>query len=217
MISSFSSAGLPSGFITLPRGSRLDRPFQDADVWRGSLPEHYGPTRTRSDSLASFNVDLGPSLVTEVLNLIDNPTCLQTYSTSPAVEEEEEEFEEGGRDDCDSQLSGTPVQSPQGTSPSSSVCGGSFTRSINSRRQSWSAAQSEHFDDGRSPQTPVVTTRSPQRLQAAMEPERFKRAAEVLGRHYGGGSFTKETRTSPSTHHYTTQYSFPEDEDEIKI
>lgn len=218
-LSSVNSAGLPSGFITLPRVSRLDRPFQDGDVWRGSLPENYGHTRTRSDSLASFKVDLGPSLVTEVLNLIDNPAGLQMYSSSPSVEDEEvEEFEEGGRDDCDSLLTDTPVQSPQVTSPSSSVGGGSFTRSSDSRRRSRNSAQSERFDDGCSPQTPAPTTGSPQTFQAAMEPERFKRAAEVLCRHYGGGSFTKEgRRTSPPSHHYTEQYSFPEDEEEIKI
>lgn len=158
--------------------------------------------------------------MTEVLNLIDNPACLQMYSSSPSVEDEDEEveeFEEGGRDDYDSPLTDTPVQSPQVISPSSSVGGGSFTRSSDSRRRSRNSAQSERFDDGCSPQTPATTTGSPQTFQAAMEPERFKRAAEVLCRHYGGGSFTKEGRTSPSSHHYTEQYSFPEDEEEIKI
>lgn len=212
MVCCFDSLGLPSGFITLPRVSRLDRPFQDGDVWRGCLPDHYGLTRTRSDSLTSFNVDLGPSLMTEVLNLIDNPTCLQMYRSSLAVEEED--CEEGGRGDCDSLLTDTPVQSPQVTSPSSSVGRGSF---IDSRRQSCNSAQSEQADDSCSPRTPVMATRSPQALQAVIEPERFKKAAEVLCRHYGGGSFREEMRPSPSSHHFTTQYFFSEDEEEIKI
>uniref|UniRef100_A0A3Q1F1T9 CDC42 effector protein (Rho GTPase binding) 1b n=1 Tax=Acanthochromis polyacanthus TaxID=80966 RepID=A0A3Q1F1T9_9TELE len=42
-----------------------------------------GITLTRSDSLTSFTVDLGPSLMTEVLSLIDNPSCLQTANHSP--------------------------------------------------------------------------------------------------------------------------------------
>lgn len=215
MVSLFDSTGLPSGFITLPRVSRLDRPFQDGDVWRGCLPDHYALTRTRSDSLTSFNIDLGPSLVTEVLNLIDNPTCLQMYNSSLAVEEED--CEEGGRDDSDSSLTDTPVQSPQVTSPNSSVGRGSFILSNGSRRQSCNSAQSVQADRSCSPGTPVMATRSPQALQAVMEPERFKKAAEVLCRHYGGGSFRKEMRPSPSSLHYKMQYFFPDDEEEIKI
>lgn len=127
---------------------------------------------------------------------------------------EEEDCEEGGRGDCDSLLTDTPVQSPQVTSPSSSVGRGSF---IDSRRQSCNSAQSEQADNSCSPRTPVMVTRSPQALQAGIEPERFKKAAEVLCRHYGGGSFREEIRPSPSSHHFTTQYFFSEDEEEIKI
>ncbi|KAK1877560.1 Cdc42 effector protein 1 [Dissostichus eleginoides] len=41
------------------------QPFQDGDARRGSLPDGGGFTLTRSDSLASFTVDLGPSLMSE--------------------------------------------------------------------------------------------------------------------------------------------------------
>lgn len=210
-------AGLQSGFVTLPRLSRLDRQFQDEDVRRGSLPDSGGITLTRSDSLTSFTVDLGPSLMTEVLNLIDNPSCLQMSSHSQAAGEEEEREEEEEEDD--SSLTETPVQSPQVTSPNSSVGSGSFSRNMNNRGRSCSSS-SEQEEERRSLQTPDVCTGSPHRAEPAMEPERFKRAADVLSRHYGGGSFTKGTTstTSPAlSHHCKTQHAFSEEEEEIKV
>ncbi|KAF3846757.1 hypothetical protein F7725_003835 [Dissostichus mawsoni] len=83
-----STYGLQSGFVTLPRLSRLDRPFQDGDARRGSLPDGGGFTLTRSDSLASFTVDLGPSLMSEVLSWIDNPSCFQMSNYSQEADEE---------------------------------------------------------------------------------------------------------------------------------
>ncbi|XP_038639813.1 cdc42 effector protein 1-like [Scyliorhinus canicula] len=65
------SYGLDSGFCTLPRWSRLDKPKENsiaadlektvdnADMMDFDLP--------RTDSLLSFNLDLGPSLMAEVL------------------------------------------------------------------------------------------------------------------------------------------------------
>ena len=115
-------AGVQSGFVTLPRFSRLDRQFQDEDIRKG--PDI---TLTRSDSLTSFTVDLGPSLMTEVLSLIDNPSCLQMSNHSQAAGEEEEE-EEGGSSPTE-----TPVQTPEVTSPNSSTGSGSSIRNMNSR------------------------------------------------------------------------------------
>lgn len=87
-----SPAGLRSGFITLPRLSRLDQSFAETsellseDSRRSSLPENSDVSMTRSDSLSSFTVDLGPSLMSEVLELIDSSCCLIT-----SRQEEEEE------------------------------------------------------------------------------------------------------------------------------
>lgn len=54
---------------------------------------------TRSDSLSSFTVDLGPSLMTEVLSLIDNQSCFQKFnSRHTACEEEAAEEEEEDND-----------------------------------------------------------------------------------------------------------------------
>lgn len=194
-------AGLQSGFVTLPRFSRLDRHFPDGDVRRGSLPDSGGITLTRSDSLTSFIVDLGPSLMTEVLNLIDNPSCLQMYSRQAAGEEVEEED--------DSSLTETPVQSPRGSSPDSLVGSGSFSRNVNSRGRSCASNWTEQHEER------LQTPGSPQRAEPAMEPERFRRAADVLSRHYGGGSFKMGKKMSTST--TSPAYAFSEEEEEIKV
>ncbi|CAM4321165.1 unnamed protein product [Leuciscus chuanchicus] len=76
------SYDLRSGFVTLPRLSRLDQSFAETsellseDSRRSSLPENSDVSMTRSDSLSSFTVDLGPSLMSEVLELIDSSCCL---------------------------------------------------------------------------------------------------------------------------------------------
>lgn len=214
------SAGLQSGFVTLPRLSRLDRQFQDGDTRKGSLPDSSGITLTRSDSLTSFTVDLGPSLMSEVLSLIDNPSCLHMSNHSQAAGEKEEGEEE--EEDDDGSLTETPVQSPVVTSPSSSVGSRSCSRNMNNRGRSCSSDRTEQEEE-RSLSTPDVSSGSPQRAEPAMEAERFQRAADVLCRHYGGGSFTKRTRvdnntTSPAlSHSCKTPYAFSEEEEEIKV
>lgn len=104
----FSSYGFQSGFITLPRLSRLDRPFRDSLRRRGSSPDDEVAPRTRSDSLASFNVDLGPSLMSEVLSLIDLHKSGLGRGEEEGKEEEEEE---------DGSMSETPVPTPEATTP----------------------------------------------------------------------------------------------------
>ncbi|XP_036944512.1 uncharacterized protein LOC119013763 [Acanthopagrus latus] len=216
----FSDESLQSGFVTLPRLSRLDRQFQDGDIRKGSLPDSSGITLTRSDSLTSFTVDLGPSLMTEVLSLIDNPSCLHMSNHSQAAGEKEEGEEE--EEDDNGSLIETPVQSPVVTSPSSSMGSGSCSRNMNNRGRSCSSDRTEQEEE-RSLSTPDVSSGSPQRAEPVMEAERFQRAADVLCRHYGGGSFTKRMRidnttTSPAlSHSCKTPYAFSEEEEEIKV
>lgn len=116
---------------------------------------------------------------------------------------EEEEGEEEEQED-DSSLTETPVQSPGVTSPNPSMGSGSFSRNMNNTGLSSS-------------------TGSPERAEPAIEAERFQRAADVLSRHYGGGSFTKGTRMSSNTtspafsHSSKTSYACSEEEEEIKV
>ncbi|XP_037648620.1 cdc42 effector protein 1b [Sebastes umbrosus] len=218
---SLCTYGLQSGFVTLPRLSRLDRQFQDGDVRKGSLPDSGGFMLTRSDSLTSFTVDLGPSLMTEVLNLIDNPSCLQMSNHSQAAGEEGEGEEEEEEDD--SSLTETPVQSPGATSPNPSMGSGSFSRNMNNRGRSGSSNWAEQEEERRSLRTPDECTGSPLRAEPAIEAERFQRAADVLSRHYGGGSFTQGRRmsndtTSPAfSQSRKTPCAFSEEEEEIKV
>ncbi|XP_038565537.1 cdc42 effector protein 1-like [Micropterus salmoides] len=214
----FCTYGLQSGFVTLPRLSRLDKQFQDVDVRKGCIPDSGGITLTRSESLTSFTVDLGPSLMTEVLSLIDNPSCLQMSSQAAGDKEEGEEEEE----EDDGSLTETPVQSPGLNSPNPSMGSGSFSRKMDNRGHSCSSDWTEKEEE-RSWKTPDVCSGSPQRVEPAIEAERFQKAADVLSRHYGGGSFTKGTRMSSDTtspafsHSSKTSYAFSEEEEEIKV
>lgn len=224
---------MQSGFVTLPRLSRLpDRHFQGAEEHLESITDSGGFTLKRSDSLTSFTVDLGPSLMSEMLNLIDNPSYLQTccHSQSGGEEEEEEdeqEEEEEGRDeeqeeeDDDNSLTETPVPSPAVTSPSSSVGSGSFVRDRSNRGRQSSSTWPEQDERRRSEQRADVCCGSPQRVEPAMEPERFQRAADVLSRHYGGGSISQRPRRSSTfstvSQQCKSQYSFSGEEEEIKV
>ncbi|KAM4717459.1 cdc42 effector protein 1b isoform 1-T2 [Anableps anableps] len=201
---SFCTYGVQSGFLTLPRVSRLERQIQDGDIWISSA-DNGCSTLTRSDSLASFTVDLGPSLMTEVFALIDNPSSLQISNHSQAPGEEEEEDEKG---DTNS-LTETPVQTPTVSSPNPSQCSGSFRSKVNGRINStWK----EHKEDKGSVRTPDASSGSSHKEESAIEAERFQRAADVLARHYGGGSFTRGMRMSQKTPH-----ALSEEEEEIKV
>ncbi|XP_029914502.1 cdc42 effector protein 1-like [Myripristis murdjan] len=215
---SFYAYGLQSGFVTLPRHSRLDRQLQDGDIRRGSLPDSSGITLTRSDSLTSFTVDLGPSLMTEVLSLIDNPSCLQVSNHSQA----EREGEDGEEEEMSSVIE-MPMDSPGLSSPNPSMSSMSLRGNMNNRGRSCSPDWSEQEEDRRSVRTPDTSIGSPQRVEPVMEAERFQRAADVLSRHYGGGSFTqgrsqRNIITSPDfSHSHKTPYAFSEEEEEIKV
>ncbi|XP_018925576.1 cdc42 effector protein 1-like [Cyprinus carpio] len=108
------SYGLHSGFVTLPRSSRLDQSFAEtsemlsSDSRRSSLPENSEVSMTRSDSLSSFTVDLGPSLMSEVLELIDSSCCL-IRSHQDQEEEEEEEGQQSSVFEMDHECQTAPI------------------------------------------------------------------------------------------------------------
>lgn len=215
---SFCTYGLQSGFVTLPRLSRIDRQFHDGNAQKGLAPDSGRLTRTRSDSLTSFTVDLGPSLMAEVLGLIDDPNRLRISNHSQEAGEEEQ----GEEGDDNSSLTETPVQTPLVTSPDLSVCSGSIGQDTNNRRCSGTSDLTEE-EDRKSVRTPDASARSPHRSEPVMEAERFQKAADVLSRHYGGGSFTKGVRRSSSgTNQSISQsreasHELSEEEEEIKV
>ncbi|NP_001313301.1 cdc42 effector protein 1b isoform X1 [Danio rerio] len=98
------SYGLPSGFVTLPRFSRLDQSFAEApESPRTDSRRSSEVSLSPSDSLSSFTVDLGPSLMTEVLEIIDN-SCSLLKSR-----EEEDEDQRSAGSDRENQLSDDSV------------------------------------------------------------------------------------------------------------
>lgn len=223
MFVSFLSAGLQSGFVTLPRHSRLDKQLQDGtglfaqDYHCGSLPDNDGFALTRSDSFTSFTVDLGPSLMSEVLGMIDSPSCLSMPNHSWELGEEEEEEEQ-------SSVFELAVQSPMLSSSNPSMSSTPLKVNVNNRGRSCSSEWPEgEEEDERSLKTPDASMRSPTQVEPVMEAERFQRAADVLARHYGGGSFSRSHRSDSASSSSSSPlsqpkapYAFPEEE-EIKV
>ncbi|XP_051571821.1 cdc42 effector protein 1-like [Myxocyprinus asiaticus] len=216
---SLCSYGLHSGFVTLPRFSRLDQnPGETSgtlftDYRRSSLQENSDVTLTRSDSLTSFNVDLGPSLMSEVLQLIDSANSL--FSSSKNWEREEEEEESS---------SVLEMESPSISSAESVRVSVSSTR----RSDTSHKTQQEHDDDDDDDCKQLMTDTSlscPIRVEVSMEPRRFQQAANVLARHFGEGSSLlkeqhrpEEEKNRPSSFsHMRVPLTFPETEEEIKV
>ncbi|TRY88415.1 hypothetical protein DNTS_018316 [Danionella cerebrum] len=72
--------GFHSGFITLPRSSRINQIFPEASESPDHPPETSpSPSElsaSRSDSLSSFTLDFGPSLLSDVMQMIDSSRSL---------------------------------------------------------------------------------------------------------------------------------------------
>ncbi|KAI4891151.1 hypothetical protein NFI96_019735 [Prochilodus magdalenae] len=188
------SYGVQSGFVTLPRLSRIDRnstesPPPPAQQRRGSDPDPF-PALQRSDSLTSFTVDLGPSLMSELLGLIHSSSDLQGLQQDLEDEEEEEE---------PSSLFEMAVESP---------CVSSRGRSSS---PDWTQQETDTGENGDDTKrvTPDASLWSPVRVEPTMEAERFQQAADVLARHYGGSGVRTGRQRAP--------YAFPEEEEEVKV
>ncbi|XP_052010824.1 cdc42 effector protein 1-like [Xyrauchen texanus] len=213
---SLCSYGLHSGFVTLPRFSRLDQNFGETsgtlftDHRRSSLQENSDVTLTRSDSLTSFTVDLGPSLMSEVLRLIDSSNSL--FSSSKNWEREEEE---------DESSSVLEMESPSISSADS------VRVSVSSRRRSDTSheTQQEHDDDDCKQPMTDTSLSCPIGAEVSMEPRRCQQSANVLACHFGDGSSLlkeqhrpEEDKNRPSSFcRLRVPLTFPETEEEIKV
>ncbi|XP_035253952.1 cdc42 effector protein 1-like [Anguilla anguilla] len=226
--STFSSYGLQSGFVTLPRVSRLDRQVQDCsgspEFRRNSLPDDDDDyAMMRSDSMTSFTVDLGPSLMSEVFSVIDSPNHIHTANHGWGEEEEEVEEEE---------TSSTPE--PKADAPSINSPSMSPLRQSRNSRGSSGDGECGAEEEGESNEplkmaTPEEVMRSPSREELGMEPERFKRAADVLARHYSSGELRQDQPGDEDRPHAgvasnssvrlqkRAPYAYHDEEDEIKV
>ncbi|XP_023670354.1 cdc42 effector protein 1 [Paramormyrops kingsleyae] len=179
---SMYSYGVDSGFATLPRLSRIDGQLQDSPTHRSPEPWHESPSDytadslVRSDSLISFTVDLGPSLMSEVFGIIDSPDGIREAGLWWEGE--------GPANSCDAtHLSTNAVaDSPQGVE-------------LNGRERSDQEWEEGENGDLPKPESPGTAVKSPGKVEPGMEAERFLKAADVLSRHYGGGGVLK--RPSP--------------------
>ncbi|KAJ8332266.1 hypothetical protein SKAU_G00427490 [Synaphobranchus kaupii] len=228
--STFSSYGLQSGFVTLPRRC-ADRQVQDCsgspEFRRNSLPDGGDYSMTRSDSMTSFTVDLGPSLMSEVFSVIDSPNHIYkaNHSWEEEVEEEEEEEEET------SSTPEPPGDAPSINSPSISPQRQSTNSRGSSRDGKGGAEEEGESNEPLKMAAPDGVMWSASREQPGMEPERFKMAADVLARHYSTGELFKgqeQTGDEDGPHagaannasvcfQQKAPYASPEDEDEIKV
>ncbi|KAL4647858.1 cdc42 effector protein 1-like [Arapaima gigas] len=214
------SYGVESGFSTLPRHSRTEWQLQDTSVSSSLEPQHDSPPEenldylVRSESLTSFTVDLGPSLMSEVLGLID--CTAEKHKTSHTWDEEEEE-------------QGLAKHSPVLYSTPASAT--TLKESVNGRLTTEHLGEQENGNFFKTA-IPDMVMRSHTRIDPGMEAEHFQRAVDVLARHYGGSTPLKSqyhTNGRPPLQHLgpinsSTQVtqrrapcSYPDEEDEIKV
>ncbi|XP_076856470.1 cdc42 effector protein 1 [Brachyhypopomus gauderio] len=213
------SYGVESGFVTLPRLSRTERSSQGAspsgcaaEVRRGSLtdggmlyltcPDSLSP----SDSMNSFTVDLGPSLMSEVFAMIDSPNAHQEANRSSEVPRKPEPsfgLANGSTmPDTDTRTSLVDSLLREDSEGRSRLYGAewAYGNMVNGETQKRGVASDlmwpSHVEE------------------CGMEAERFQKATDVLARHYGNGS---TTHRSTSGSQRRSPCAYPEDEEEIKV
>ncbi|XP_051959060.1 cdc42 effector protein 1-like [Xyrauchen texanus] len=205
--------GLESGFVTLPRLSRTERPAQGSsppacppEINRGSLTYTGVPSFpcldsvSPSDSMNSFTLDMGPSLMSEVFALIDSP---MSENGDPISEETH-----GLTDDLNSEVD----------SDATTSLVDSLLREDNDGRTRLYGGDWKHLDfvNGELPKKSMVTDLMCSRgvEDHGMEPESFKRATDVLAHHYESEGL-RNTNTNNS--HRGGPYTYPDEEEEIKV
>ncbi|XP_072311879.1 cdc42 effector protein 1 [Eucyclogobius newberryi] len=232
-----TSYGVDSGFVTLPRLSRSERQqpsislpaSRSPDLHRGSLTdpgEALLSTRSStflssepkytaySDSLPSltsldFTFDLGPSLMSEVLGLIDGGGHVEDHVGHA--------WEEGSA--CGLTNEGSEMDSATISYVDSLLredCGG--------KSPHWEDEEAvEVSERAFSVKMPDVVMGSAERVKGGvgMESERFQSATDVLARHYGGsGSMKGHNKMDAHSDMFSkkkTSYTYIDDEDEIKV
>ncbi|KAJ8384140.1 hypothetical protein AAFF_G00208420 [Aldrovandia affinis] len=167
--------GVQSGFVTLPRLSRSDRDCPGtcwSSEFRRSSNLDDGPLPLlHCDSITSFTVDLGPSLMSEVFGVIDSPN--RSWGKEGKDEEEEEE------ESCTAQSHVTHSASAPTAGPP--LREDMSAQGFRQRDHEWEEPEGE---------TLRRVAPSAARVEPGMEPVRFKMAADVLARHYGGGGLS---------------------------
>lgn len=229
-----TSYGVDSGFVTLPRLSRSERQqpsiSRPPDLHRGSLtdpseallPAARSSSSTAflasepkctvySDSLPSltsldFTLDLGPSLVSEVLGLLDGGH----------FEDHAHAWEEGSAGGL----------TTEGSEMDSATI--SYVDSL--LREDCGGGKSPQWEEEEANDVGVFAVKMPDvvmgsqervKLAVGMESERFQSATDVLARHYGvtsaGKGHNKMDAHSDMYIQKKISYTYIDDDDEIKV
>ncbi|KAM9462014.1 cdc42 effector protein 1 isoform 1-T2 [Clarias gariepinus] len=209
------SYGIESGFVTLPRLSRSERPVQSAAPSSFSAEMHSGSltdlTHTLtvpeplslSDSMTSFTVDLGPSLMSEVFAMIDKPS---DHWEANHISESEHKSEPWPNGD-------TKMISDTRTSLVDSLLREDSEGRSRLYGVEWGCGD---VMNGKSLKCVTVgdLMRSYTAKEHGMEAKRFQEAADVLARHYGSGTNRK---ADMSITQRRQPYSYHDEEEEIKV
>ncbi|KAG2464595.1 BORG5 protein, partial [Polypterus senegalus] len=241
------SYGFESGFCTLPRLSRSEKHssgFQDSDVRSHTPPADlcHSSELQHSDSLTSFTLDLGPSLMSEVMELIERSEKILGQDAG------EDHLSTSFRDTSISEVVESPSWKKPWQSPSHLEYSMSKGKHVNGDESLVHRAQDseeqlpggtvsyQHFIQ----EEKSLITSTPRRKDSGMDSGRFKRAANVLERHYGGSKFLPDDRQDyaitggheeDSEVEYLEKsedrvevasprrapFAYPEEEDEIKV
>ncbi|KAL7857211.1 hypothetical protein SRHO_G00161100 [Serrasalmus rhombeus] len=210
------SYGIESGFVTLPRILHTDHSLQGSAPSGCSTQIHCSTltdmailnlscsdTLSPSDSITSFTVDLGPSLMSEVFAVINSPNVHQETNKVSEVEHEP-----------DAPFELVNGKAGMGLHPRTSLVD-SLLREDSEGLSCLCGVESGCKDvmNSETPKRPIVgRVRCYTREEHGMEAERFQMAGNVLARHYGSGT-EKNTKMSFCQKRPNTD----PDEEEIKV
>ncbi|XP_071586408.1 cdc42 effector protein 1 [Heliangelus exortis] len=181
--------GLESGFCTIPRVPRLEKSQESAFPREAELKRS---DSVLSDSLLSFRLDLGPSLMSELLQVMN---FSETNGSEVGEDDPDLPCDERNKDGVPSALGAsygedkamssfwTEQSSPSGASslPGLSVRANGEAHAIEGAGEdlAWTSGLGA---------TPRKTPWQGHRNDCTIEAGEFDRAAQVLARHYGGTS-----------------------------
>nr|XP_060632991.1 cdc42 effector protein 1 [Anolis sagrei ordinatus] len=202
---SFSDYGLESGFCTIPRVPRSEKNQESSHLTESTL--------TRSDSLLSFRLDLGPSLMSELLHVISSTSVSnqadredeerrgsQTSVSSDAISplplkstwaEDSVSWRSGSlRANCEESRAGSSLWGQSGASSplGHSLCTNGDSQSVELSQEGSPCSRGKSSELGAMPKE---TSWQGQLNDCNMEEREFNKAAQVLACHYGTGSTYK--------------------------
>ncbi|XP_067325312.1 cdc42 effector protein 1 isoform X2 [Anolis sagrei] len=197
--------GLESGFCTIPRVPRSEKSQESSHLAESTL--------TRSDSLLSFRLDLGPSLMSELLHVISSTSVSnqadredeerrgsQTSVSSDALSplplkstwaEDSVSWRSGSlRANCEESRAGSSLWGQSGASSplGHSLCTNGDSQSVELSQEGSPCSRGKSSELG---VMPKETSWQGQLNDCNMEEREFNKAAQVLACHYGTGSTYK--------------------------